>query len=271
MYIPAQHDDPCVLKNEDVRSDPVHVAPDILRARYSWSVVTGTLQPMTNLSFDRNGNPQNPTIFTNGRVGRGTLDKWAVNHMSELLLTRRGIQDDGYQVLVVPREELHGWTMALPGGMVDVQYATKCPDVLAITVQNDMFEEASGETLRALLHKGGKIVYCGPVDDPRNTRNAWIETQVIHVHLDEAEAVVLGKDTTGTWMDVTEETTDAMYSNHGTLVQYALFLLEKPMRRRRRLLVEIAFRTGALLLLVLVYNIFSLVASLLSVRVFEEV
>ena len=37
----------------------------------------------------------------------------------------------------------------------------------------------------AVFDKGGALVYAGYVDDPRNTDDAWMETEVRNFHLDD--------------------------------------------------------------------------------------
>lgn len=243
-YVPEVHDDPHVLAHADTWADPVHVPPAVLRRRRVWK--HGRLVAMEDeLDFDSNDKPLNPyPEYSNGRIGRGKLGKWGPNHAADPLLTRTGVKDGTFQVLVVYRGDQEGLVAALPGGMVEVaDEADLQPSVFTATVQRELCEEAVNAdasradavaAVRVALDEDGHVLYSGIVNEPRNTENAWIETQVIHAHLasDVAEALSLqdanatdGETKGAVWMDMTETNLAAMYANHGDYVRLALFRL----------------------------------------------
>lgn len=69
-------------------------------------------------------------------------------------------------------------------------------------------------------------IYCGYVDDPRNTDNAWIETVAIHYHCNADQATELelraGEDVTkAAWLDVDpvhESRYAQLYASHRSIV-----------------------------------------------------
>ena len=134
--------------------------------------------------FDGGGRPVNPRGRT-GMAGRGLLGKWGPNPAADPIVTRFEPESDRLQVVAIQRKDTGAW--ALPGGMVDPGEA------VSVTVRREFEEEAGNfegrpETqaqFRALvdaLFAGGKVVYRGYVDDPRNTDNAWMETTAFHFH-----------------------------------------------------------------------------------------
>eukprot|EP00051_Salpingoeca_urceolata_P029602 m.7037 g.7037 ORF g.7037 m.7037 type:complete len:1470 (+) comp2797_c0_seq1:203-4612(+) len=142
--------------------------------------------------------PINPFGRT-GMTGRGTLGKWGVNHAVDPIVTRwkRNAQGDiVYRdnkkvlefVAIRRRQGLHEW--AIPGGFVEKG------QTLSQTLKREFMEEAmreegmseeerrhAGEMVDELFENGElvKNAYCR---DPRNTDNAWIETQAWHFHDD---------------------------------------------------------------------------------------
>ena len=69
-------------------------------------------------------------------------------------------------------------------------------------------------------------IYCGYVDDPRNTDNAWIETVATHYHCNAQQATELtltageGADRVG-WLDVDpihESRYAQLYASHRSIV-----------------------------------------------------
>ena len=67
------------------------------------------------------------------------------------------------------------------------------------------------------LFANGTTVYCGYVDDPRNTDNAWMETTAVHFHCTPKQAQALhltaGDDAQkATWLDV-DPVHESRYAN----------------------------------------------------------
>ena len=130
----------------------------------------------------RGGLPLNPLGRT-GICGRGLLGKWGANCAADPIIIR--LNGEFWQVLVIVRKD--SGQIALPGGMVDD----------GEDIPTALFREAAEETGTALdviqkvLDEPGVYigdVYEGPVDDPRNTDNAWMVTQARLFYIDGFES-----------------------------------------------------------------------------------
>ena len=149
------------------------------------------------------GRPRNPRGRT-GITGRGNLGKWGPNHAADPIVTTWK-RKDGEKVIhpatgkpilrfvSIFRKKDSEW--AIPGGMVDPgenisqtlkrEFAEEALDsnnhperfvafhVIRKFISNDKFRKKTVEK----LFKCGIKIYEGYVDDPRNTDNAWMETQ----------------------------------------------------------------------------------------------
>ena len=99
-------------------------------------------------------------------------------------------------MLAIKRKDIEVWT--LPGGIVrDGQDAF-------MTLRSALLREAGGECgseraheveliVEDLLDEHARPVYRGYVDDPRNTDNAWLETQAFHLHLEDTGTGRIGQ------------------------------------------------------------------------------
>ena len=126
------------------------------------------------------------------------------------------------------------------------------PETFTRTCQRELCEEAVDEgaataakAVKEALARGA-VVYTGPVDDPRNTKHAWMETCVLHAHLDEDVARALklreaNEETKGVaWLDVNEGTLRTLYANHGAFVRKAVDVrLPPPTWNHQLLCVEL--------------------------------
>lgn len=253
MYDPNAHDDPIVLASTDTWADPVHVPPaDLLDTRVSWR--DGRLRPL-RVEFDESEKPINP-YPNNGNLGRGLLVKWGPNHTANPIVTRQA--NGKYQLLIHQRTGPNERILALPGGMVDVDPLTGKLEAVTTTLRRILVEEAiqgTGDSATLLLdaiETSTRVVYAGYAEDPRNTRNAWIETYVAHVHVPEAvaEKLVLHTDETkGTqWMDLTMENIEMLYGDHKTYVLYAMHGMLFPMHEARPLITTFSI-VGVVLLI----------------------
>ena len=141
--------------------------------------------------------PINPKGRT-GMTGRGLLGVWGPNHAADPIVTRfkRDVEgeilcnSDGNPILecvLINRADTGEW--ALPGGMVEAG------DTVSLTLKKEFGEEAMGSleataekraeikaSVNTLFASGGKDIYRGYVDDPRNTDNAWMETVAVNFH-----------------------------------------------------------------------------------------
>ncbi len=188
------------------------------------------------IAFDENGRPLNPMGKT-GVTGRGALGLWGPNHAADSIVTRPGA-NGATEVLLIQRKDTGQW--ALPGGMVEDE-----KDVFNVALK-ELAEEAlvlGSSTGAKELHRktidskveelkqfqcfqGAKNTFKGVVDDPRNTDNAWMETEAWSVHLGPEEAAALrlqaGDDARDArWVPVTPENIDNLYANHSEIIRTA--------------------------------------------------
>ncbi|CAF2120757.1 unnamed protein product [Rotaria magnacalcarata] len=128
--------------------------------------------------------PRNPKGRT-GLSGRGLLGRWGPNHAGDPIVTRwsKDQQDNNknkaLEIILISRRDTGA--LALPGGMVDPgEYTLE-------TVKREFIEEAMNANPDATkqieeLFKKTITIYKGYIDDPRNTDNAWMESEAINMH-----------------------------------------------------------------------------------------
>ncbi|XP_073403462.1 ADP-ribose pyrophosphatase, mitochondrial isoform X2 [Dendrobates tinctorius] len=184
------------------------------------------------------GWPRNPMGRT-GIIGRGLLGRWGPNHAADPIITRWKRATTGEKVqhsetgkpvlqfVSIQRKDCGQW--AIPGGMVDPG------ELVTATLRREFCEEAlnslesSGEEpdteqrIQSLFSQEHLPVYKGYVDDPRNTDNAWMETQAVNYHdetghiLDQL-ALQAGDDAGKVqWVDVSGSC--SLYANHAQFIQ----------------------------------------------------
>jgi len=164
------------------------------------------------IALGDDGYPLNPTGPT-GKRGR-LLGKWGPNQAVDPLILHKGHQ--GWRMLAISRKDTNTW--AMPGGMVDA--GESITDALA--------RELHEETSVVLDMKCAETIYQGIVkNDPRNTDNAWMETSVALLVLDDDEAKALtlkaGDDARDVkWLLLNDENLNKLYANHATFVRQAL-------------------------------------------------
>ena len=236
-YVPSINDTLEVLNSTSTWADEVDVSLDEMGKRTLWSGDKLVSFEEYGIVYDRLNKPICPHLKqTTGKKGRGSLGKWGVNHAADPLITRK-YNNGKYAVLVIFRGDQEGFVPALPGGMVDAvngrveSYNRTLKRELCEEAINDDKKEAIKELKRAMDR--GSVIYCGFVDDPRTTDNAWIETYCLHAHVEESVANALNLRTDGTmdketkgavWMDVTAENMATMYAGHGVWVTTAIAL-----------------------------------------------
>lgn len=160
--------------------------------------------------LDARGRPLNPMGPT-GIEGRGRLGKWGVNNAVDSIVTR--IDKNGkFQIIIITRKD--SGAKALPGGMIDKNEKVK--DAL----KRELLEEASAN----IDFENSDFVYQGYVDDPRNTDNAWMETDAHHIHLDDGDIELSGGDdaTEAIWTTVDSSLLNSLYASHGEVVKKAV-------------------------------------------------
>lgn len=210
-----------------------------LEFKPNWNTTDGNVDrtSLTKKYDIKNGYPLNPCGRT-GLAGRGVLGRWGPNHAADPIVTRwKKFENDHVfheksgkpiiQFVAIQRKDSGEW--ALPGGMVD------CGEVVTATLKREFMEEAmnllekSKEDAVKLekeieeVFKEGIEVYCGYVDDPRNTDNAWMETVATLFHDDNgARAGMLklnaGDDAVGVkWVDLDRSL--KLYASHLSFLQ----------------------------------------------------
>lgn len=175
----------------------------------------GFLSYEGKINVDNRGRPLNPMGPT-GLEGRGMLGNWGANNSADPIATR--LNDKGQlEMIVVKRKDIGEW--AIPGGMVDRG------ERVTVALQRELGEETSAR----LDFTHATPVYQGYVDDPRNTDNAWIETDAYHLHLPNGINVPL--DVThdpdsgaadARWMVLNETSIASLYASHPDLVRKAI-------------------------------------------------
>jgi ADP-ribose pyrophosphatase len=146
------------------------------------------------------------------------LGKWGANHAADPLITQKG-EDGQLYFLMIKRVDNGQW--ALPGGMLDSSEAGMPRGPMQAALR-ELFEEA-GLDLRAERNEA-KIIYQGYVDDPRNTDNAWMETVVYHIHLNEASLVKLtaGDDASvAKWAKFDSDDYENLFASHKKFIDLA--------------------------------------------------
>mmetsp|Transcript_12850 Transcript_12850/g.41180 ORF Transcript_12850/g.41180 Transcript_12850/m.41180 type:complete len:331 (-) Transcript_12850:397-1389(-) len=177
--------------------------------------------------FDELGRPLNPVGRT-GMCNRGGLGKWGPNHAADPIVTRFDPASGRLQVAAIVRSD--NGVIALPGGMVDAG------EIVSATVRREFAEEvlnlpseAQRSEVTRLLDQlfagggGGKVVYRGYVDDPRNTDNAWMETVAMHFHcspeLGKMLALHAGDDAADVqWLEVGTPEYKKLYASHKMMI-----------------------------------------------------
>uniref|UniRef100_K7GG20 ADP-ribose pyrophosphatase, mitochondrial n=1 Tax=Pelodiscus sinensis TaxID=13735 RepID=K7GG20_PELSI len=186
-----------------------------------------------------NGRPRNPGGRT-GLVGRGLLGRWGPNHAADPILTRWKRDSRGNKIIhpisgknilqfvAIKRKDCGEW--AIPGGMVDPG------EIINATLKREFSEEALNslqksrvekekveKQMNRLFNQEHFVVYKGYVDDPRNTDNAWIETEAVNYHDEPGEMMdnllLEAGDDAGKvkWVDINEKL--KLYANHGDFIK----------------------------------------------------
>ena len=237
-YYPREFTAPHILENAkkaDIIGKNGRFADDAdVSTVKGWNVSYKRSSHVGPIIFGKDGRPLNPTGAT-GVTGRGALGLWGPNHAADTIVTRQGEQGKT-EVLLIQRKDTGQW--ALPGGMVEDE-----ADIFNVALK-ELAEEAlalnSAEGSKnldreAIINKVEELkqfpcfqrarnTYKGVVEDPRNTDNAWMETEAWSVQLSAEEAATLrlqaGDDAAvARWMPVTEENMNNLYASHAKIVR----------------------------------------------------
>ncbi|CAN8209293.1 unnamed protein product [Coccothraustes coccothraustes] len=194
---------------------------------------------LNGLYVVENGRPRNPVGRT-GLTGRGLLGRWGPNHAADPVVTRWKRDGSGNKVahpvsgknilqfVAIKRRDCGEW--AIPGGMVDPG------EKITATLKREFEEEALNslqkspeekakleKQLQKLFSQEHFVVYRGYVDDPRNTDNAWMETEAVNYHDETGETMdnlpLEAGDDAGVvkWVDISEKL--ELYASHSYFIK----------------------------------------------------
>lgn len=244
-YNPKWHEDKRVLDNRAM----INVNPGLcwadacaldgvedLSQRRMWNPCTRTLDIVGNvtqmLEYNVNGKevtlPFNPTGRT-GLIGRGMLGKYGPNHAVDALVTSTNENGD-VEVFCIQRADTGEW--ALVGGMIDLHEKSEdacirefMEEVFNKHKSTDAHESADAFLPVLMASRQLGVPYVGYVDDPRNTDNAWMETCVLHYHLNSTAKLMLkptpdpSEVRKAEWHLADDAFCDKMYASHGEWVK----------------------------------------------------
>nr|XP_044999408.1 ADP-ribose pyrophosphatase, mitochondrial isoform X2 [Jaculus jaculus] len=137
-----------------------------------------------------NGRPRNPAGRT-GLVGRGLLGRWGPNHAADPIITR--------------------WKRDSSGNKITHPVSGKCILQFVAIKRKDCGEWAIPG------------IYKGYVDDPRNTDNAWMETEAVNYHDETGEIMdninLEAGDDAGKvkWVDISDQL--KLYASHSQFIR----------------------------------------------------
>uniref|UniRef100_G3RFP5 ADP-ribose pyrophosphatase, mitochondrial n=1 Tax=Gorilla gorilla gorilla TaxID=9595 RepID=G3RFP5_GORGO len=193
------------------------------------------------LAGPRWADPQirNPAGRT-GLVGRGLLGRWGPNHAADPIITRWKRDSSGNKIMhpvsgkhilqfvAIKRKDCGEW--AIPGGMVDPG------EKISATLKREFVEEALNslqktsaekreieEKLHKLFSQDHLVIYKGYVDDPRNTDNAWMETEAVNYHDETGDIMdnltLEAGDDAGKvkWVDINDKL--KLYASHSQFIK----------------------------------------------------
>lgn len=178
--------------------------------------------------------PLNPRGRT-GSCGRGVLGKWGPNFAADSAITRVNPDSGDFEALLLIRsDDSSGKLWAMPGGMVDPG------EVFSATAQREFKEEVGV----GLDMSTARVVYRGYVYDPRNTDNAWMETTVAWMHVDDLTASGMKPKTSEEaskveWVKVDGDLLDSMHASHGTFMKMVLDKYEAGVIRERSVKINV--------------------------------
>ncbi|MBM4402637.1 MAG: NUDIX domain-containing protein [Candidatus Cloacimonetes bacterium] len=195
-----------VLENDCIRKQGGWADPESIEATKE---IRDIVSYEGVIRYDKEGYPLNPRGRT-GIRGRGLLGKHGPNFAADPIVTRVNVTTGQLEILLIQRSDTG--EMAIPGGMVD--YGEK----VSSTLRREFKEEAGTE----LDFGDAELVYQGYVDDPRNTDNAWMETSVYHLHLEERGMDVFpeaGSDAVSAqWVVANQENLRNLYASHSASI-----------------------------------------------------
>lgn len=174
--------DESVKKNEGIWADHEDISEEELRQRKVWYKNKLITLDKAGYTFINN-KPLLP--MNSGLGGRGMLGRFGPNHAADPIVTRYNPDTGDLEFVAGLRSDTDPPLWCIPGGMVDPGEA------VSITLRREFKEEVASkcsENILDQIFKNGTVLYAGPTyGDPRTTDEAWIETYVVHYHIDDNE------------------------------------------------------------------------------------
>ncbi|CAF1206838.1 unnamed protein product [Didymodactylos carnosus] len=179
-YKPIEYTDPSVLIDKKTNTKPVWADDPDPRSITGFNKIDGKVDRTSYMGKYQIESQTNRPLNPAGRTGmamRGLLGRWGPNHPVVTRWAKTGNKKNILEFIGIKRKDTG--EIALPGGMVDPG------ESISSTLRREFEEEAmnSLETAPHLrqnidaLMKKQHTIYKGYVDDPRNTDNAWMETE----------------------------------------------------------------------------------------------
>lgn len=180
-YKPVEYTAPPVLKNPPWADDS-----DAKKVQH-YNQIDGKVDRRSfmgdyavNADTNRPLNPQGRT----GLSGRGLLGRWGPNHAGDPVVTRWAKDEQNekrkvLEIILISRKD--SGELALPGGMVDPG------EHVSVAIKREFVEEAMNSNADGAKHvealfKNANFIFRGYIDDPRNTDNAWMESEAVNMH-----------------------------------------------------------------------------------------
>ena len=217
--------DESVYNNEGIWADYCYVSYDTLSKREIWQ--NNKLIPLfkTSIQFN-NGKPVTPVLT--GLAGRGMLGRFGPNHAADPIVTRYNDITGELEFVAGLRADTNEELWCIPGGMVDGG------ESVSLTLRREFKEEVARNSSEDILDKifqNGTVLYAGPTyNDPRTTDQAWIETYVVHYHIDNELSKLLpltsqpGENRKVSWISCN---TPNLYGDHKKFINLAILNQKK--------------------------------------------
>lgn len=176
--------------------------------------------PKPHYELDASGLPLHPWDHCRNTLpeGKGSFYRWGPNYTADPIVITNNTTPF---ILLIERSDTGNY--ALPGGFVD-------SDEDAITAAT---RELMEETHYAAPYDSPQLIYSGPVEDHRSTRNAWPETTALLWQVDD-ESTVVGDDdaTIACWIPLRElRRINKFHGSHRALIEMAIMQHGTPMQK----------------------------------------
>lgn len=179
---------------------------------------------------DNMGNPVNPHVCeTTGCKGRGAFPRCGANHMAHLIVTRKCA--DAFQVLAMrlvdDSTELPGDYLACEDGVAETR--KECLARVISGIKTTTYPKQFATDILVHMLDTKPFAWSGHVQGGMDTDNAWRESAVLHLHVDDeiadlmmipnAEDCGRGDATFPAWHIVDEVMLSLMTIPHGIWVR----------------------------------------------------